>query len=148
MKNVNFVPKDVQRILSSHIRIMNRKYSTRKLFLRISHYSQENRTQTQVFFANIDKFLRRPILKDIFERLLLRDSFELFHTWTNNIGSEEDVFSKIKQNKNGSKTQLYEKILAFSWCSLSFRFSLFLTSRQRHLPYIIIDDISESFETA
>ena len=42
MKHVNFVPKDVQRILSSRKNIMNRKCSTRKLFLKISQYSQEN----------------------------------------------------------------------------------------------------------
>ena len=41
MKHVNFVPKDVQRILSSRKSIMNRKCSTRKLFLKISQYSHE-----------------------------------------------------------------------------------------------------------
>ena len=35
--NANFEPKDVQRILSSRKSIMNRKCSTRKLFLKISH---------------------------------------------------------------------------------------------------------------
>ena len=42
MKHVNFVPKDVQRILSSRKSIMNRKCSTRQLFLKISQYLQEN----------------------------------------------------------------------------------------------------------
>ena len=40
-KHVNFVPKDVQRILSSHKSIVNRKCSTRRLFLKISQYSQK-----------------------------------------------------------------------------------------------------------
>ena len=122
---------------------MNRKCSTRKLFLKISQYSQENtflikmqafrpsallkkKLEHRCFFANIEKLLRTPILKNICERLLLRVSLKRFPIWTNNIRSEEDVFSKIKQNKNRSKTQQYEKTLAFSWCSLSFRFSLFL----------------------
>ena len=147
MKHGNFVPKDVQRILTSHKSIIIRKYSTRKVFLKNSQYSQENTCvgisfwiKMQAFrapallkgdsntgvFANIEKTLRTPILKNICERLLLRVSLKRFPIWTNNIRSEEDVFSKIKQNKNRSKTQQYEKTLAFSWCSLSFRFSLFL----------------------
>ena len=87
---------------------------------------------------SIEKFLRTPILKYICERLLVRFSLELFPIWANNIGSEEDVFSKTKQNKNRSKTQLYEKRLAFLWCSLSFRFFSFSPLHvRRHLPYII-----------
>ena len=58
-------------------------------------------------------FLRTPILKNICKRLFLRFSLELFSICTNNIGSEEDVFSKIKLNINRSKTQLYEKNLSF-----------------------------------
>ena len=42
IKHVNFVPKDVERILSSHKSIMNRKCSTRRLFLKILQYSQKN----------------------------------------------------------------------------------------------------------
>ena len=136
MKHVNFVPKDVQRILSSHKSIMNRKCSTRQLLLKNSQHSQENTcvqisflikmqalrvpallkrdaTRTQVFLANIEKFLRALILKNICERLVLGFSFKLFTIWTNSIGSEEDIFSKIKQNKNCSKTQLYENNLPF-----------------------------------
>ena len=76
-----------------------------------------------MFLANIEKILRTSAKGCFWD-------FQLFPIWTNNVESEEDVFSKIKQCKNRSKTQLYEKKLAFSWCSLSFRFSLFLTSRQ------------------
>ena len=98
----------------------------------------KKRLEHRCFFANIEKFLRTPILKNICERLLLRVSLELFPTWTNNVGSEEDIFSKTKQNKNRSKTQLYEKRLAFLWCSLSFRFFSFSPLHvRRHLPYII-----------
>ena len=90
MKNVNFVPKDVQTILSSRKSIMNSMCCTRKLFLKISQYSQEDTCvgisfliKMQAFrdpvllkkdsnFANIEKFLRAPILKNICKRLLLR----------------------------------------------------------------------------
>ena len=79
---------------------------------------------------NIEKFLRTPNLKNICERLLLRISLELFPIWTNNIGSEEDILSKIKQNKNRSKTQLYEKNLPFHDVLYHFVFLFFSTSRQ------------------
>ena len=113
---------------------MNRKCSTRKLFLEISQNSQENicvgisflikmqafrspalfkrDSNTDVFCEHWEIF-RKPILKNICKRLLLKTSLELFPTWTNNIGYEEDIFSKIKQNKNRSKTQPYEKNLPF-----------------------------------
>ena len=52
-------------------------------------------------------------------------SFSLY-----NIGSEEDVFSKIKQNKNRSKTQLYKKIWIFHDVLYQFLFLFFSTSRQ------------------
>ena len=95
----------------------------------LSLFSQKE-TRTQAFFANIDKFLRTPILKSICEWLLLRVLLELFHTGTNNIGSEENVFSKIKQNKNRSNTQLYEKNLPFHDVFYHFVFLFFSTSRQ------------------
>ena len=40
MKNINFVPKDVQRILSSHN--ANRRCFAKKAVLKISQYSLEN----------------------------------------------------------------------------------------------------------
>ena len=130
---------------------MNRKCSTKKRLLKISQYSQENtsvrifffnknaglqacsfiktRLQHRCFLVSIEKYLTTPILKNICERLLLRVFLERFPTWTNNIGSEEDVFSKAKQKqkkRNRSKTKVYEQKFPFSWCSLSFPFSLFL----------------------
>ena len=82
------------------------------------------KTQQGVFLVNIAKFLRTPVLKNIWERL-----FERFPAWknniTSNIGSEEDIFSKAQQ-KNHFMTQLDEKKLGFSWCSWSFHFSLYL----------------------
>ena len=113
----------------------------------LSLFSQKE-TRTQAFFANIDKFLRTPILKSICEWLLLRVLLELFHTGTNKIGSEEDVFSKIKQNKNRSNTQLYEKTCLFMMFFIISLFSFSPLHVRRHLPYIIKDDTSESFETA
>ena len=56
MKNVNFVPKDVQRILSSHKSIMNRKCSTKT-----SQYSQEN-TCVRVSFLIKMQVFRPPAL--------------------------------------------------------------------------------------
>ena len=123
----------------------------KKLFLKILQYSQESNCvgisfliKMQAFrapallkrnskagvFANIEKFLRTNILKNICERLLLRVSLELFPIWTNNIGSEEYVFSKIKQKKNRSKIQLYEKNLPFYDVLYDFVFLFFSTSRQ------------------
>ena len=60
----------------------------------------KKRLQHRWFLANIDKFLRTPILKNYCERMLLRVSLGRFPTWTNNIGSEENVFSKTKPNKS------------------------------------------------
>ena len=159
MKHINCVPKDVQIIISSRKSLMNRKRSTKKLFLKVLQYSQENsyvgisflikmqvfrasalleETQTQVFFAYIEKFLRTPILKNISKMLLLRFSLEFFPIWTSNLGSEEDVFWKIKQNKNRSKTHLYEKktCLFMMFFILSF-FSFYPLHVRWHLPYII-----------
>ena len=90
--------------------IINRKCSARKLFLKISQY--------------IEKFLRKPILKNICKRLLLRVFLERFPTWANNIRSEEDVFSKRKQKKTVLKLSYIKKI-AIS-CSLLYHLSLFL----------------------
>ena len=90
-----------------------------------------------MFFANFEKFLRTPILKNICERLLLRFSLELFSIWTNNIGSEEEVFSKIKKNKNRSKTQLYKKTCLFMMFSISSFFSFSPLHVRRHLPCMI-----------
>ena len=98
MKNVNFVHKDVQRILSSHK--ISEKYNEqevfykKKLLLKISQYSQENtcfgvsffnknaglqacnfikkRLQHWCFLGNAAKFLSTAILKNICKRLLLR----------------------------------------------------------------------------
>ena len=53
MKHANFVPKGVQRVLSSRKSIMNRKCFTRKLFSKISQHSQEN-TWNLFFNKNAD----------------------------------------------------------------------------------------------
>ena len=96
----------------------------------------------------LEKFLRTTILENICKRLLLRVSLELFSIWTNTIGSEEDVFSKIKQNKNRLKTQLYEKTCFFMMFFIILFFSFPPLDVRRHFSYIIKDDTSESFETA
>ena len=63
MKQLNFVPKDVQRILSSRKSIMNRKCSTRKLFLKISQYSSENTCVGISFLIKLQAFRAPALLK-------------------------------------------------------------------------------------
>ena len=153
MKHVNFVPKDVQRILSSHKSIMNRKCSTRKLFLKISQYSQENTCVGISFLIKMQVFRAPALLKrdsnrgvfcehwEIFKNTYFEEirwfSLELFSLWTNNIWSEGDTFSKIKQNKNRSKTQLYKKTCLFMMFFISSFFSFSPIHVRRHLPYMI-----------
>ena len=83
-----------------------------------------------MFFANIEKFLRTPILKNICKRLLLRFSLELFPIWTNKIGSEEDVFSKQNKTKTIRKLSYVKKSLPFYDVIYHFIFLFFSTSRQ------------------
>ena len=64
-------------------------------------------------------------------------SLELFSLWTNNLWSEEDTFSKIKQNKNRSKTQLYKKTCLFMMFFISSFFSFSPLHARRHFPYMI-----------
>ena len=61
IKHVNFVSKDVQRIISSHKSIMNRKCSTRRLFLKVFLYSQEN-----TFLIKMQPFRPSALLKTAF----------------------------------------------------------------------------------
>ena len=63
MKNVNFVPKDVQTFLSSRKSIMNSKCCTRKLFLKISQYSQENTCVGISFLIKMQAFRVPALLK-------------------------------------------------------------------------------------
>ena len=108
----------------------------------------KKRLQHRCFPVNIDKFLRALILKNICGWLLLRVFLERFHKWTNNIGSEEDVFLKTKQTKR-CKTQLYGKNLPFHDVLYHFVFLFFSPLHvRRRLPYTIKDDSSESFKTA
>ena len=114
MKNVSFVPEDVQRILSSHKiseKCNKQKVFYKKAVLKIfpifiekhlcwSLFSNKNaglqacnfikkRLQHRCLLANIAKFLGTSIQKNIRERLLLRVFpfmlVERFHIWTNNI---------------------------------------------------------------
>ena len=94
----------------------------------------KKRFQHRCFPVNIAKFSRTPVLKNICERLI-----EHFPAWannvTNNIGIEEDIFSKTKQNH--SKTQLDEKSLPFHDALDHFVFLYISTAcLRRRLPYI------------
>ena len=158
MKHVNFVPKDVQRILSSHKSIMNRKCSTRKLFLKISQYSQENTCVGISFLIKIQAFRAPALLKrdsntgvfcehweifknTYFEEHLRTAASEIF-TWTFFYMNKQHrkwrrCFLKNKTKQKPIENSAILKKLAFSWCSLSVRFSLFLhfTSDGIYLPW-------------
>ena len=105
------------------------------------------KTPTQVTYCEIENFLRTPILKNICERLVLRLFLERFPTWTNNIGSEEDVFSKTKQKKNVLKLSSMKK-LALLWFFIISFFSISPLHIRQHFPFIIKVDSSESCKTA
>ena len=148
MKNINFILKDLQIILSSHKisekcneQVFYRNavlkkfaiFTGKHLYWSLSFNKSaglqyckfyKKRLQHRCFSLNIAKFLRTFILKNICQQL-----FERFPTWTNNItskiGSEEDIFFKTKQKKH-SKIQIDQKQLGFLWCFWSFLFCLFL----------------------
>ena len=124
---------------------MNRKCSTRKLFLKISHYSQETTCVWISFLIKLQSFRPAALLKrdsktgvfcehwEIFkntyfeERLLLRVLLELFPTWTNN---KFPTSKKNNKKKKRSKTQLYENNLPFLDVLYRFVFLFFSTSSQ------------------
>ena len=86
MKNVNFVLKDVQRILLSHK--ISEKYNEQEMFYKktvIINFATitrkqlcwslvfiKKRLQLKCFLGNAANFLKTAILKNICERLLLR----------------------------------------------------------------------------
>ena len=152
MKNVNFVPKDIQRILSSHK--ISKRYNEQKVFhkkailknfARLTEKHQrfilffnknaglqtcsliKKRLQHMSFLANIEKVLRTPILKNMCEWLFLRDFHERFPIWTNN----RKWRSKTEQQqKNRSKTLQYKKNLPFLDVLYCFLFLYFSTTCQ------------------
>ena len=92
--------------------------------LKISQYSQEKTCAGISLLIKIWSFRVPALLKrdsntsvfcelweifknTYFEEHLRTAASESFPTWTDNKEREEDVFSKIKQNKNPLKTQLY-----------------------------------------
>ena len=94
--------------------------------------------QHRCFPVNTVKYLRTPVLKNIFEWL-----FERFPTGVNNItsstGIEEDIFSKVKPKKP-FKIQLDEKNLPFhDALDHFFFFHISTPCVRRCLPYKIKD---------
>ena len=88
----------------------------------------KKRLQHRFFPVNIAKILKAPVLQNICEQL-----FEPPPTWasnvTNNMGIEEDIFSKTKHRdwrwhflKNKKKHSKF----TFSWSCWSFCFSLYV----------------------
>ena len=112
MKKVNFVPKDVQRILSSH-KILE-KYNEQKVF------------HKKAVLKNFSIFNGKHLRWNLFFNKKSKET----NTWKNDIKSEKDVFPNTKQNKNRSKTQLYEKNLSFHDVLNNLVFLYFSTSRQ------------------
>ena len=85
MENNNFVPKDAQRVLSSHK--ISKKYDEQEVLYKETVHKNfsiftgkhqcwsllfEKRLQHRCFLGNTPKFLRRAILNNVCERLLLR----------------------------------------------------------------------------
>ena len=126
--------------------IFTEKHLCWSLFLNkntgLQSWNFKKRFQHRCFPVNIVKFLRTFVLKNICERLLKRFPTSA-NNITSNIGSEEDIFSKTKQNKKHSKTQLDEKNLPFHDALDHFVFLYFSTAclRQR-FPYILKDNSS------
>ena len=133
--------------------IMNRS-SIKKLFLKISQYSQKNScvrapllikmeafrpetllksgSNTSVFlWIQYCKILRAPVLKNICERL-----FERFATWANNITSNRKR-RKIVYQLDEKNLPLHDALDHFVFFYLSTA-----CVRQR-LPYVIRDNRSE-----
>ena len=169
MKHVNFVPKDVQRILSSRKSIMNRKCSTRKLFLKISQYSQENTCVGISFLIKMQAFRAPALLKrdsntgvfcehwEIFKntyfeehlRTAASESFTWFFPALTNDRKWKRRFLKNKtKQKPFENPAIWKKTYLFMVLFIISFFSFSPLHVRPHLPYIIKDDTSESFETA
>ena len=109
IKDVNFVPKDVQRIISSHKSIMNRKCSTRRLFLKVFQYSQED-----TFLIKMQAFRPSALLKtDFLRRGVFCEHWEIL-TYSEAVVqrcSVKKVFLEVSQNSQEDTwvLQLYLK---------------------------------------
>ena len=93
----------IKKALPKNFAVFTEKYLCWSLFLNKNASFQswnfiKKRLQQRCFPVNTVKFLRIPVLKNIFEQL-----FERFPTWASNItsntGIEEDIFSKVKPKK-------------------------------------------------
>ena len=143
MKHINFVTKDARRILLSHKVIINKRSFTRKLFLKILQYSQENTCVRISFLIKMQVFRPPALLKrnsntgvfcehwkifknTYFEEYLRRAASESF-TWTFSYmnKSHRKWKRRFLRNKTIRELNCMRK-LTFAWCSLSLRFSIFL----------------------
>ena len=163
MNSVNFVPKEVQRVILSskfsekcnkqvfykkavltNFAIFKEKHLCWNLFFNKNSGLQacsfiQNKLQHRCFFTNIDKFLRTIISKNIYERLILRLFHERFPKWTNNIEVRK-TFSIKKKKKSRSKTQLYKKNVRFHDVLYHFVFLYFSTACQSVISERVILD--------
>ena len=83
------MPKDVQRILSSHKSIMNRKCSTRRLFLKSLQHPQEN-----TFLIKMQAFRPSALLNRDSNTELFCEHWEIFKNTYVFRGSRPEVFRK------------------------------------------------------
>ena len=102
-------------------------------------------SNTGVFYEHWEN-LRATILNNICERVLLRVWLDFCPIWTNNIASEEDVFSKIKpKQKPFENSAVWKKTCVFMIFFYHFVFLFFSTSRQTAFA---LHNKKKSFETA
>ena len=133
MKNVNFVPKDVQRILSSHT--ISDKYNEQKVFHKkavpknFAIFAGKHLCWN-IFFNKNEGLQACAIIKTP-TQVFSYEYWEIFNY------TYFDV--SLKKKKTVLKPATWKK-LVFSWCFLSFRFSLFLQCRSGG------DDSSEGFK--
>ena len=126
---------------------MKIKCCTRKLFLKLSHYSLENTCVGISFLMKMQAFRPAALLKrdsntgvfcehwesfknTYFEEHLQTAASDSF-TWTFSYMNKWHRKWRRRFLKNKTKQKPFEnsatwKKLTFSWCSLSFHFSLFL----------------------
>ena len=159
MKNLNFVPKDVQSILSWHKisekcneqNVFHKKAVLKNFALFTGKHLCWNlcfnknaglqawsfikkRLQHRCFLANIEKILRTLIMKTSLNGYL----WETFSQKQNKTKQNKKTALKLRCLKNSCLFMMFFIILFFSISPLHV---------SRRLPYILKDDSSENFKT-
>ena len=148
---------------------MKRKCSKRKLFLKVSQYSQENTCVGISFLIKMQAFRVPALLKrdsnagvfcehwEIFKntyfeehlRTAASESFTWFFPALTNDRKWKRRFLKNKTKQKPFENSVIRKKICFFMIFFIISFFFFSPLHvRRHLPCIIKDDISERFETA